>query len=304
MAKQTNGPDFFIVGGPKTGTTSLNDYLKSHPQIFIPDRKELHYFGSDLTLKKRDRRNLDWYLSYFPPCPDAKRVGEASVYYLYSQRAAAEIKAFCPSAKIIIMLRDPVTMVYSLHSQLLYSGNEDIADFKAALDAEPQRRQGQRIPRTSKVVESMFYRQMAQYTAQVKRYMDQFDADQLLVILFDDFTKDTAGVYRQVLGFLDVDRDYQPDFAVVNPNKMQRSAALHRFLLSPPTLGKRLSRALVPRPLRQAAGDKLRQWNTVYRKRPPMDEQLRQQLREEFTPEIKELAQLIDRDLSAWLGPT
>ena len=297
------GPDFFIVGAPKAGTTALNDYLQGHPQIFIPDRKELHYFGSDLTLKKRARRDLDWYLAHFARHAGEKRIGEASVYYLCSTRAAAEIKAFCPAARIIIMLRNPVDMIYSLHSQLLYSGNESIADLHAALAAEPQRRAGRSIPRTTRVVESLFYRQMARYGNHVQRYLDQFSSERIHIIVFDDFKSDTAGVFRNVLRFLDVDDSFAPDLAVVNPNKVLRSARLHRFLLSPPRLGKGLARALVPRALRQAAGDRLRQWNTVYRPRPALAPELRRQLQHEFAAEIERLGKLIGRDLSAWLAP-
>src|SRR6266545_5937438 len=129
-------PDFFIVGAPKCGTTALNDYLKDHPEIFISARKELHFFGSDLVFRGPRRITEQEYLSFFAPARHEKRLGEASVWYLYSQQAAAEIKAFSPAARIIIMLRNPVDMMYSLHSQRLYNGRETISDFAKALATE------------------------------------------------------------------------------------------------------------------------------------------------------------------------
>ena len=116
-------PDFFIVGAPKGGTTAMNAYLGQHPEIFIAERKELHFFGTDLDFSS-PRITQEQYLSCFSEVQNEKRVGETSVWYLYSKQAAVEIKKFCPSANIIIMLRNPVDMLYSQHSQFLYNGNE------------------------------------------------------------------------------------------------------------------------------------------------------------------------------------
>ena len=140
-----NKPSFFIVGAPKCGTTSLCKYLEQHPDIFIPSIKELYYFCTDSTGKKR-ANTLEEYLSFFEG-GKGKLCGEGSVWYLFSKEAASEIYKFNPEAKIIIMLREPVSLMYSLHSMHLANGsNEDILDFKLALEAEEDRKQGKRIP--------------------------------------------------------------------------------------------------------------------------------------------------------------
>src|SRR5665647_751711 len=110
-------PDFFIVGAPKCGTTAMNNYLAQHPDVFMA-QKEIHYFGSDL--KMRVKVSESEYLNYFQNAEEKKLIGEASVWYLFSEKAAAEIKAFSPQAKIIIMLRDPIDVLHSLHSQHLF----------------------------------------------------------------------------------------------------------------------------------------------------------------------------------------
>src|SRR5262245_23487023 len=162
-------PDFFIVGAPKCGTTAMNDYLQVHPEIFIPAKKEIHFFGADLQFLKGGRVTEQEYLTYFFPAQGEKRVGEASVWYLYSQHAAAEIQAFSPTARIIIMLRNPVDMMYSLHSQRLYNDNENLVNFAEALAAEGDRQQGKRLyPKASDVMGSL-YRTAATYTPQVQR---------------------------------------------------------------------------------------------------------------------------------------
>jgi hypothetical protein len=121
-------PDFFIVGAPKSGTTAMYFYLKQHPEIFMPERKELHFFGSDF-FAPHFVRDLKEYLKFFEGADNKKRIGEASVWYLYSKRAAFEIKEFNPDADIIIMLRNPVDMMYSLRETLRKKGIERASFF-------------------------------------------------------------------------------------------------------------------------------------------------------------------------------
>src|ERR1700686_4114710 len=166
-------PDFFMVGAPKCGTTALYRCLQAHPDIFVPERKEPHHFGTDL-YSPTYVRNLDEYLSLFAGAEEKKRVGEASVWYLYSKCAAAEIRAFHPHASVIMMLRNPVDMLYSLHSQHLYNGTEEIVDFADALSAEADRKKGRRLPEGVPAVERLFYREVAKYRDQVGRYLRAF----------------------------------------------------------------------------------------------------------------------------------
>jgi len=149
-------PNLFIVGAPKCGTTFLYHYLKKHPDIYFPEFKEPHFFGSDLI-----RRNgaydlsLNQYYDLFKS--DKKIIGEASTFYIFSKNAAKEIYNFNSEAKIIIMLRDLVDLVYSLHSQFVFSGDEVIEDFKEALDLEKNRLNGMNIPNQTTVVNKLFY---------------------------------------------------------------------------------------------------------------------------------------------------
>jgi hypothetical protein len=299
MENGLRGPDFFIVGAPKCGTTAMYRYLRQHSDVFMPARKELHFFGTDLSspVYVRDKRE---YLACFSEARGEKRLGEASVWYLYSRRAAREIKEFCPSACIIIMLRNPVDMLYAQHSQFLYNGNEDIEDFEAALDAEEDRKRGLRIPRSAHLVEGLFYRETAKYVQQVQRYLDVFEREDVHFIIFDDLQNNASGTYRKTLRFLRVDEDFQPDFDVVNPNRRVRSWALHSFLWRPPEIVVRLGRALMPRSQRGWLVDAIKRLNTQHKPRPPMDPELRRHLKLEFAPEVERLSELLGRDLTHW----
>jgi len=291
-------PDFFIVGAPKCGTTAMVQYLDDHPDIFFPDAKEVHFFGTDL-VSRHYTRDLNRYLSLFNDWKGQNRIGEASVWYLYSKKAAEEIHAFDPDARIIIMLRNPVEMIYSNYYQLFFNGDEDIPTFEEALAAEPDRKAGRRIPNDCRLVESLFYRDGAMFTNQVQRYFDVFGREAVHVIIFDDFKLDVAQSYRQTLQFLGVDADFTTDFPRVNANKMVRSRTLKRLLQPIPNRLRQLRRFRVLR----RGFRKFNQFNTRYVSRPAMNPDLRQQLQSEFAPEVERLGALLDRDLMHWVNP-
>lgn len=292
-------PDFFIAGAPKSGTTAMYMYLKQHPEIFMPEKKESHFFGTDLN-SPMFIRNKEIYLSLFSGAKDERRVGESSVWYLYSKMAASEIKEFSPSASIIIMLRNPVDMLYSQHSQFLYNCNENISSFEEALNAEEDRRHGLRIPPGVHFVESLFYRETVKYTEQVQRYLNIFGRENVHIIIYDDFKNNTAKVYRESLQFLEVTEKFHPEFKTINPNKRVRSSKLRDFLQNPPWIAKSLRKVFIPRKLHQRLIKKLMFLNMKYDDRPPMDRELRMRLQAEFAEEVEQLSKLLRRDLTNW----
>jgi hypothetical protein len=294
-------PNFFIVGAPKSGTTALNEYLKQHSEIFIPRGKEFHFFGSDLKKsKKKYIHDINKYLSFFSAARDEKRIGENSVMYLYSKMAPRDIKEFNSSAKIIMMLRDPVDMLYSFHSQLLYGGFEDIVDFQVALHAEEERKRGLRIPKGAFLQDALFYHDVARYAEQVQRYFEVFGHENVHVIIFDDFKTDTAGSFRKTLRFLDVNEDFEPNYKIINPNKRARSRFVTNLYNNPPYMELWPDSTLLPRLLRNKAAKILRRVNTIYGPRSPMDPDLKKRLKSEFKPEADRLSELLGRDLSHW----
>jgi hypothetical protein len=296
-----NRPNFFIVGAPKCGTTAMNHFLRAHPRVFVPARKELHFFGSDLIVAARPSETE--YLAEFAARTNEPVAGETSVYYLSSRRAAEEIERFSPAAKIIAMLRDPVDLLHSLHAQLFYTGDEDISDFLAALEAEAERKKGNRLPHHTTIRQFLFYRETVRFTEQLQRYFDVFGRDRVRVIVYDDLRRNPAAEYRRTLEFLGVDPAFAPDFAVVNPNKMARSRALQRILHSPPPWLLDAGRAFIPKAIRDSLREDLRRINTRQMPRPPLAPDLHARLAKEFAPEVARLGALIGRDLSHWSDP-
>lgn len=298
-------PDFFLVGAPKCGTSLMDTYLKRHPDLFMPI-KELHYFGADLHFNTPARTEEN-YLSFFRDVPAGKRAGESSTWPLYSRTAAREIKEFCPNAQILIMLRNPVSMLHSLHSHLLFTGNEDIADFGEALAAEPDRRAGRRIPKNSFPAGALLYRDVARFSEQVERYYEVFGRDRVKVILADDFRKDPAAVYRDTLAFLGARTDFpgfdellKQDAWTRNENKAPRSRMILRFLKWP--TNQAVLRQVIPSPVPgwRFVLRALRRLNIQYGERAPMTAEVKAMLTEEFKPEVARLGALLGRDLSHW----
>lgn len=299
MITSINKPLFFVVGAPKCGTTALCEYLEQHPQIFMCPVKEPNFFGKDLTGIKA-AENLDEYLKLF--CNSGSKIaGEGSVWYLFSKTAAKEIYDFNPHAKIIIMLRNPIDVMYSLHNQLVYDGdNEDIEDFELAIKAEKDRKKGLRIPKTCNRPESLLYTEVVEFTEQVKRYFDIFGVSNVKIIVYDDFKEQTLKVYKEVLSFLNVDCNFQPRIKIINPSKRVKSKALQNFLVERPPIVQRISKSILPKIIRYRIFMMLKMLNTQYETRFPMKPALRKQLQSDFQEEIKCLSKLLERDLTYW----
>ncbi len=291
-------PDFFLVGTFKGGSTALYEALRRHPQVFMPFHKEPLYFGDDLT-RRYGRFTLEDYLRLFRDAKPGQRVGEASTWYLYSTSAAGEIHDFNPEAHILVVLRNPVDVMYAQHNQLIFNVIEDIPDFAEALAAEPDRRAGRRMPPGPINVENLFYRHSVRYVEQLQRYFDAFGRERVHVMLFDDLRADGSAVVRDCLEFLGVDASLAAAPPAANESRRVRSRVVQRLIFAPKLLLP-LAPVLRKVPLVRSARSRLLNMNSETRPRQPMDPALRRQLLDEFAPQIEQLGRLIGRDLSPW----
>ncbi len=302
QSKVSIKPNLFIVGAPKCGTTSMSDYLGQHPDIFMSANKEPHFFGSDLRYNPGYIRDKEEYLALFTNARHEKIIGEASTWYLFSSQAAREIRDFSPDAHIIIMLRNPVEMIYSLHAQRLYDCNEDIPDFVGALAAEAERSQGLRRPKAFHgSLDVYLYREVGKYAQQVQRYLDIFGRERVHFILFDDLMKDTAAVFKQTCNFLGIDSTMRVNLSLKNQMKKHRLLSLGRFMRIPPTLARMIFRVITPQSLRRKLYDFIWNLNVKIEKRELMKPELADSLSTEFAPDVERLSNLLGRDLNHWI---
>lgn len=282
----------------------MYEYLRRHPDLFLPETKELRFFGSDLIIRDRPERLLDEYLRHFEGAKPSQLVGTAYVWYLYSRTAANEIAAFAPDGRILVMLRQPADMLYSLHSEHLSNGNEDLNRFEDALAAEAERRAGRRIPPHAHLPQGLLYSEVAKYAEQLQRYFTVFGRDRVHVILYDDFINDTAASYRETLRFLQVPDDFTlPRFDVVNPNKRVRSESVRHLLARPPQLARRVIRAAVPKSVRRGLYEQAKRLNVTTSERPALADETRRYINGMFREEVEQLGELLGRDLTHWADP-
>jgi hypothetical protein len=297
-------PNFFIVGAPKCGTTALFNYLRPHPNIFVPKRKEPHYFAKDLSPYPSITTAAEYDRLFAKSTKAHLRIGEASVYYLRSAVAIANIREFDPDARIIAMFRNPVEMVYSLHSQLLYVGEEDVADFEAAWRLQDRRREGYELPPAIRSPFLVQYQQLGQFGTQAERVLSVFPQEQVKLILYDDFAASPQRVYDELIAFLDIPHDGRTGFPRINANKRARVSWLKNFARKPPPTLHRVFRGLkhaIGGERLVAAKKKIVALNTVQEARPPLSTSFRAELVESFRDEVALLSRILNRDLSHWV---
>jgi hypothetical protein len=270
--------------------------------------KEPYYFCTDFhdesdSYHKRPIRfpirTEKQYLKHFQNAGHAKVIGEATPDYLYSKEAARNIHQFNPAAKILIMIRDPVDLLYSLHSHQIYYGGEDIKDFKQALDIESQRRQGKHLPRGVFFPSSLYYSERIRFSEQIKRYLDYFSREQVKICVFDDFQKDNLNIYRNILEFLNIDSDYTPRLKKYNQYRMPRFMFINRTLAA---IGDSPAISLLPYQFRNILSSAIRQFNKKSAKRKPLNVGLRKKLMKKGRPAVRELNKLVKRDLERLWG--
>lgn len=293
-------PNLFIVGAPKCGTTSMHEYLAAHPDVSMSGLKEPHHFGRDLDMAPHRRvAEESKYLELFAGAGGSRCIGESSTWYLYSSTAAEEIYQFNPDARIIIMLRNPVDAMYSLHGQFLWSCNENIADFAAALAAQDERRQGRQVPREAFFPAGLQYESVFQFEPQVRRCFERFGRSRVHVILFEDFVRDTPAIYRQTLKFLGLDPAFAPAFTAANAVKPV-CVGLNRFLARRPGLRRFIHRT-VPRGIVQKGIQLVPRVLPTLKRPPNVDPVLRRRLQASFRDDVTRTGSLLGRDLTGWL---
>ncbi len=305
-------PDFFIVGHFKCGTTALYEMLRQHPQIYMPDTKELWFFSPELRSRGRSPsaarpETLAGYLELFAPARADQRTGEASPSYLMSATAAERIAAERPDARIVAILREPASFLRSFHLQCVRNHVETETDLGRALALEPARRRGERIPRFCSRPHELLYSDHVRYVRQLLSYEQAFGRARMLVLIYEDFRRDNEAALREVLRFLDVDEQAPIRPVEANPSVRVRSQRLHE-LTQTASLGRgplaRAAKVAVKsvtwRSLRRRALRATRK-RIVYGDVAAPDPNLMAELRRRFAPEVAALSEYLGRDLvSLW----
>jgi hypothetical protein len=207
LRRQDFNLEFIGIGAARCGTSWIARCLQEHPDIFVPARKELHYFNDDA---KYDP-SLSRMKPFFEEADPDAIWGEFTPRYIINDKALERIRAAFPEAKILVMLRDPVERAFSQWCYFRFNKKKESAsDFRAALDG---------YFHEDYVVKSL-------YGAQLERVFELFGRDRVWVALFDSIREDPAGLVGRLYSFLGVDADFMPPTAdrVVNPSSRKSAS--------------------------------------------------------------------------------
>lgn len=290
-------PDFFIVGAARSGTTSLHEYLRAHPRVFMPAdlNKEPGYY-SDLTgVGERAA-----YLALFQDAGSGQLRGESSTAYLTDPASAARIRRDLPDAHLIILLRNPVDRAYSLYRWMTAEGYEWISTFEGALRAEAKRASSERFrQRCPQYLYNYLYFSSGLYADQVGRFFDEFGRERVLVRLFEDFVGDPSGVLAEVCAFLGVEQREPEGFQAHNPSRTALLPPLQTVLRR---VNDRVIRFGLAAGDSKSARDRIVRLGLLGRAPRPMRAATRARLRRRYRDDILKLQDLLNRDLGNWLG--
>ncbi len=296
-------PDFFIAGHQKCGTTALHEMLRRHPQLFLPERKEPSYFVPDILRKPLSREE---YVALFEPAAPGQRTGEATPTYLWSHTAPARIAREIPGAKIIAILREPAEFLRSLHLQFVRMGVETEKDFRKAIELDPERAAGRKIPRNSPRPEFLPYSEHLRYEEQLARYRALFPAEQILVLIYEEYRADNETALRRIFDFLEVDRIELPSLRANQTSSSVRSPRVQELTRSL-ALGRGVAGKLKPA-IKAATSPALRKRALALQKQaqrqevPPPDPELMSSIRRSYRDDVVALGDYLDRDLLGLWG--
>ncbi len=303
-------PDFLIIGAGKSGTTSLDKYLKQHPEIFIPKVKEPNFFGYENTQRadlnddpdeikhyEQSITNLDDYLALFRDAAPGQRKGETSNTYMYHPQAPQRIHFYNPNVKLIAILRQPASRLYSRFLHLARDGRVPTPDFSDCLD-----RNSIWWRRNDLIKEGFYFRNLSPFYR-------LFPAKQISVHLYEELNEQPKKVLSDIFTFLGVDPAFSPDFTVrYNQSGIIRNRFLDRIygqkgivnltlktLLPDGVVNKLKNNISVQRTV-----NGLRSKNLV---RPKLNPRIKHRLTHEvYGDDIQKLQSLIGKDLSHWLA--
>ncbi len=297
-------PNLFIVGQPKSGTSALYSFLKAHPRVCMCETKEPQFFCKDInsqffSLSKMER-TLKNYEALFGNCGGETIIGEASTAYLYSEVAAREIHKYNPDAKIIAMFREPVEFLFSYHRQMLRTSwpLESEQDFLSALRLEEERVHGRMLPKECAEPKFLYYSRRIKYAEQMGRFFAEFPRSQILVIIFEEFRNNNAGVFNKVMRFLEIDDGFEPEFKIVNPMVRIRGRRVKQFVDQLLFAPKRRLKPIIPKSLYGGI-------RSIYRRIffsssgiPSLSAEEKDMLKGLYRPEVGSFAKLVGRDLN------
>ena len=281
-------PNFFIAGAPKSGTTNMSYYLMQHPQVFMPENLEPYYFAR-LDIPQNYERGIisdeKKYLNLFKNAKNCKAIGESSPVYLYCPHSALEIKNRFPNSKIIISLRNPIKISYSEYFSLKFMGFDKNRSFNELLDSSKEQ-----LDQNEFHIDSLL--EAGFYSKHIKRFQKIFSKNQIKIIIFEEYIKNTIPTINSILSFLDIDKSIAFKTAPKGAYKVPRNFASQKLMNN--STFRKTAKFIIPTVARQKIGER---FLVKESSRPVLKQNERQRLKETYQDDVENLAKLLGRSL-------
>ncbi len=267
-------PDFLFIGPDKTGSTWLFEYLRSHPQCFIPAAKDIYFFDREYD------RGLEWYAGFFAPAGTERRAGEICHDYILARQTAERIKDAVPDVRLISSLRDPVARAVSHYQYLVRSGMAS-GTFEDALRHFPE------------LLENSRYRTL------LEPYVEIFGREKLLLLIYEDLRDSPSSFAQQVCDHLQIEH-LEPEIGVVRPASRARSATLAKSLKAGAHLARRLGLQNLVGHVKHSKISDLAFVELSSAERPTISSNIKKRLSEEFSADAEWVRGHVGRSLDEW----
>ena len=293
-------PNFIVVGFPKSGSTALHYYLENHPEIFMPLKKELHFFSSDKLLKlnkgpgdKEVKKfmitSLSDYKKIYKNVKHEKAIGEVSPSYINHPDRIPLIKKTLGEPKIIIILRDPINRAYSNYLHLLREKREDLP-FLEALKKED-------IRIKEKYSDFWYYKFNSTYFDKVDRFKKSFD--DVLLLTQEELNNNTVNTVKNIYSFLGVSiRSPENIDQKYNTGGIYEDNFITNLFLKQSILRSSLKKMIPVTPKMKVLKEQL--MARYQRKASSISEKAENYLLEYFRDDVSKLNEIYDVNISNW----
>ena len=266
----------------------MSYYLMQHPQVFMPENLEPYYFAR-LDVPQNYKREIisdeKKYLNLFKNAKNCKAVGESSPVYLYCPHSALEIKNRFPNSKLIISLRNPIEIAYSEYFSLKFMGFDQNRSFDELLDSSEEQLTQNEFHIDS-LLESGFY------SKHIKRFQKIFSKNQIKIIIFEEYIKNTVPTIDSILSFLGIKESITFDVTSKGAYKVPRNFASQKLMNN--STFRKAAKFVIPTVTRQKIGER---FLVKESSRPPLKQNQRKRLMQIYQDDVENLGELLGRNL-------
>lgn len=305
LPKSKRKVNFFLVGAAKCGTTSMWHYLYQHPDIYLPENKqEMHFFATHYQkLPHAEKKayglhdsklihSIEEYELYYQNVANEKIIADISPEYMYYYKCAKDIKKYNSDAKILFLLRNPVDRAYSAYMHLRKDLSESM-NFREAFMESKHRVNEQNY-------NSLYDLQGWSYAPAIEYFITCFGAKKVMVILFEEFVRDTQQIMDQICDFLEISRfefDVSKKYNESGIPKDKWKASVFLFFQTNFIWAKKLLGAKVTRHVEDIMSRLFIKGNLW---KQPMTKEDREFVYSYYGNEINRLEKLLGRSLNIW----